>query len=31
MENISKSQLLSEEEFNGLFSNVKDLIVANQV
>jgi len=30
MENISKSQLLSEEEFNGLFSNVKDLIVANQ-
>jgi len=30
MDNISKSQLLSESEFNGLFSNVKDLIVVNQ-
>jgi len=31
MDSISKSQLLSESEFNGLFSNVKDLIVVNQV
>ncbi|OUM69701.1 hypothetical protein PIROE2DRAFT_68505 [Piromyces sp. E2] len=30
MDNISKSQLLTEKEFNGLFSNVKDLIVVNQ-
>jgi len=31
MDSISKSQLLSDKEFNGLFSNVKDLVVVNQV
>jgi len=30
MDSISKSQLLSDKEFNGLFSNVKDLVVVNQ-
>ncbi|ORX58529.1 hypothetical protein BCR36DRAFT_343877 [Piromyces finnis] len=30
MENISKSKLLSEKEFNWLFSNVKDLVVVNK-